>query len=127
MPLPPAGGTVFCRASIRGEEVHTEAYLAVRSSSSYRVAILYQEGLGTKTYYGEVNAFFRVCVGRQIHKLALVTTYPFAASYRGMPRIDLKHPHKTWRVISISSIQGKVIFTNDQPSFVLMTPKLTFQ
>lgn len=113
---------MFTRAFFN-TEIHSEMYKGVRSRCSHHVALVYQEPTGVKTYFATVHKFFRVTINGVLCRLALVTSYYNKNPTRfGTKVIDKRRTFMTGKVISVESIDRKVIFTNETPTKVLEIP-----
>ena len=104
-------------------EVHAETYTGTRSSQSFHVAISYISADLAKFYYGNVQKFFLIKTPNLTLRLALVTTfYPRTTSACGVTSLNRHRTYKSGKVVDVTSINHKVIFTPGDNPFVLRVP-----
>ena len=109
----------FQRLQFRSE-IHVRNYSGVRTTASCNVACSFVDRNEVKLYYGTVEKLLMIKGNDFTLRLAIVTTYKSpGTSKAGIPFIDLKSPYKTGKVIEVTSIDHKVIFTKDAKPFVL--------
>ena len=113
---------MFTRAFFN-TEIHSEMYKGVRSRCSYHVALVYQEPTRIMTYFATVHKFFRATINGELYRLALTTSYYNKDPTRfGTKVIDKRRAYRSGKIISVESINRKVIFTNETPTKVLEMP-----
>ena len=116
-----AEAMLFKRALFR-TELHSKQYTGVKTRRSHDVAIKYEEGV----YFGVVEKFFRFNAGPLVLRLALVTAYPHrrAELAVGVERVNRNQPFARGRIVSVDSIEEKVIFVGGMnPCSVLRIPR----
>jgi len=113
---------VFTRAYFK-TEIHSELYGGVRSRRSHHIALVYEEPTAPMTFFATVHKFFRMVIEGNLFRLALITSYYNNAPTRfGTKVINRTRTYARGKIISVESIDRKVIFTNETPTKVLEMP-----